>query len=232
MRTIFLLTMSLVAVGCSSPTAPDTRTGYMALRAICDDTGSSQLICVAQTYCAGLYRCPDPSGDNVDVTAQAEWTVDDSSIVRQGSQPNWFIAVAPGHTVVRARHAAAAIEAPVRLGVFPGISVPRLTTEVWGRVSEAGTTPASGISGAVVEITGGLVGSRTMTTGTSPAFIPGYFFDIRGPDGYQFFGIPRGTYELTVRAPGYAPKTQTVTVNPPGSPSVMFQLDRATAGSP
>ena len=232
MRTTLLLAMSLSAVGCSSPTAPDSRTGYMALRAVCDDTGSSQLICVAQTYCAGLYRCPDPSGDKVDVTAQAQWTIDDSSIVRHGSQPNWFKAVAPGHTVVRARHAAAAIEATVRLGVFAGISVPRLTTEVWGRVSEAGTTPALGISGAVVEITGDLTGSRTMTTGTAPAFIPGYFFDIRGPDGYQFFGVPRGTYELTVRAPGYAPKTQTVTVTPPGSPSVIFQLDRATAGSP
>lgn len=232
MRTIFVLTTSLVVVGCSSPTAPDTRLGYMGLRAICDDTGSSQLICVAQTYCAGLYRCPDPTGDNADVTARTEWTVDHPSIVRQGSQPNWFIAVAPGHTVVRLRSALAAPEATIRLGVFSGGSVPLLTTEVWGRVSEAGTTPASGISGAVVEITGGLVGSRTMTTGTSPAFIPGYFFDIRGPDGYQFFGIPRGTYELTVRAAGYAPKTQTVTVNPPFSPTVSFQLNRTTAGSP
>jgi hypothetical protein len=232
MRSILLLTMSLVAAGCSSPTAPDSRTGFMGLRATCDDTGSSQLICVAQTYCAGLYRCPDPRGDNADVTANAQWTIDDSSIIRQGSQANWFTAVAPGHTVVRVRSALAATEATVRLGVFPGISVPRLTTEVWGRVSEAGTTPAAGISGAVVEMTGGLVGSRTMTTGSSPAFIPGYFFDLRGPDGYQFFGIPRGTYEVTVRAPGYAPKTQTVTVDPPGSPSLMFQLDRVTAGPP
>ena len=197
----------------------------MALRAVCDSSGSSPLICVAQSYCSGLYRCPDPSGDNADVTARVEWTVEHPDIVRQDQRPNWFVAVAPGDTVIRLRDRVIQQDASVRLSVFPG-TVPLLTTEVWGRVWEAGTSPRIGIGGAVVEITNGLVAGRTSTTGIPQTLLPGYFFLLGGSDGYQIFGVPRGTYELTVRAQGYVSQTRTVTVMPPGSPSANFELVR------
>ncbi len=224
MRQVSLLMMSLYFVSCASPTSPDPRTGVMALRAVCDDSGSSPLICVAQTYCAGLYRCPDPAGDNADVSSRAEWTVEHPSIVHLGAQPNWFVAASPGDTVIRVRYDAIQQEATVRVSVFPTVPAPMLTAEVWGRITEAGTSPATGIRAARIELTGALTGTRTAISGSAPSLVPGYVFVLRGEDGYQFFGIPRGTYQLTVSADGYAPQTQTVTVVPPGSPMVSFQL--------
>ena len=194
----------------------------MALRVACID-GASPLICVSQTYCAGLYRCPDPAGDKADVTGRSEWTVEHPHIVRQQSQPNWFVAESAGNTVVRVRDPVIRQEATVRLSVFPG-TPPLQTSEVWGRVTEAGTS--TGISGAVLEITNGLVAGRTAVSGTAPALLPGYVFRLGGTNGFQFFGIPRGTYELTIRAAGYVPQTRTITVEPPGGPSASFELVR------
>jgi hypothetical protein len=54
----------------------------MALRVACID-GASPLIGVSQTYCAGSYRCPDPAGDQADVTSRTEWTVEHPQSVRQ-----------------------------------------------------------------------------------------------------------------------------------------------------
>jgi hypothetical protein len=233
MRTICLLLIAAMLPGCSSsPTAPDGRTGYIGLRAVCDDTGPAQMICVAQTYCAGGYRCPDPRADNADVTARAEWTVAHPAIVRQGAQPNWFLAAGPGDTVVRVRDASIQQETIVRVSVFPGVPSPLLTTEVWGRVTEAGTAPAAGIRGAVTELSGALIGTRTAVSGGTPALLPGYVFVLGGDNGFQFFGIPRGTYQLSVRAEGFVPQTQTLTITAPGSPMVNFQLVRGPAGSP
>jgi hypothetical protein len=228
MRTTAWVLASLCTVACGSPAEPDPRTGYMALRAVCDDTGSTQLTCLAQTYCAGLYRCPEPQLDGADVTARTQWTVEHPAIVRPGAQPNGFLAAAPGHTVIRAHSDLAATDATVRVAVFPGVGSPLMTTEVWGRVTEAGTTPPAGVSGAVIELSGPLVGTHTAISGGSPALLPGYVFVLGGNNGFQFFGIPRGTYQVSIRAEGFAPQTQSITVSPPGSPSsIDFQLRRA-----
>jgi hypothetical protein len=226
--TIALLLASVCTVACGSPTEPDPRTGYVALRAVCDDTGSTQLTCAAKTYCAGLYRCPEPQLDGADVTARTQWTVEHPAIVRQGAPPNAFVAVAPGHTVIRAHSDLAATDATVRVAVFPGAASPLMTTEVWGRVTEAGTTPPAGISGAVIELSGALVATQTAISGGSPSLLPGYVFVLGGNNGFQFFGVPRGTYQVSIRANGFTPQAQSITVAPPGSPaSIDFQLRRA-----
>jgi hypothetical protein len=227
MRTITLVLVGVAVTGCSSPTSPvDSRTGFLALRTICDDSGPVQLICVAQAYCSGSYRCPDPRLDNVDVTARTQWTIDNPAVIRHGAQPNWFLAVAPGHTVIRATTDVATTLTNVRVGVLPGVPSPLLTAEVWGRVTEAGPLPAPGIAGAVLELSGPLIGTRTAISGGAPERVAGYDFVLGGTNGYQFFGVPRGTYQLTIRAEGYAPQTQTVAVMPPGSPLVEFRLQR------
>ena len=79
----------------------------------------------------------------------------------------------------------------------------------------------------MIEITGGPVSGRRATTGVPSPPVPGYIFQIGGPDGYQLFGIPAGMYELTVRADGYLPQSRVVTVTPPFTPDAHFELVRA-----
>jgi hypothetical protein len=218
-----LLALTSLAIACSdAPTAPSGRTGTTLLRVRCDNSGTTPLICVAQASCVGGYPCNDPAGEDADITARAEWTVGDPTVLRQLT-PNTFLAVGPGNTVVRVRDPISRQEQNVRVSVFPG-TAPLLTAEVWGRVTDAGTRAE--ISGAVIEIRGALIGSRTSISGTDAELIPGYFFLLRGSNGFQFFGVPRGTYETSVSANGYAPQTRTVMVDPPGGPSAIFELVR------
>lgn len=219
---IIILLLIVLTTACSTPTEPDARVGPSLLRAVCDDRSATALICVAQSSCTSPFPCNDPAGSNVDITARAEWSVGDTAVLRQLAR-NTFAATGPGSTVVRVRDPVLQQEQNVRVSVFPGTG-PLLTTEVWGRVTESGTR--ADISGALIEITNGLVAGRTAQSGTAPALLPGYLFILQGSNGFQIFGVPRGTYELSIRANGYAPQTRSVTVEPPGSLGISFELVR------
>jgi hypothetical protein len=203
--------------GCSSPTSPES-TGEMEVRVAC--TEGNPLVCAARTFC--FANCSSPAGEGMDVTTAAEWTVEPPGIVRQVER-NTFAAVTPGDTAVTVRHAGSARATTLPLSVFAN-TPPLPTVEVWGRVTDAAT--GQEVSGAVVEFTSGVVAGRTATSGASAALLPGYTFVLRGANGFQFFGVPRGTYDLAIRATGYAGQTRTVLVSPTGALQVNFQLVR------
>src|SRR5687768_15363007 len=179
-RTVVMAVLPVLLLACDSPTAPDTRTGYMALRIVCDGSGNSPLVCKAETYCSGSYRCPNPEADGADATQLAAWSSADSNIARVVG-PGKLEASGTGDTVLRAEMSGVSGPAVRTIAVFPG-SAPLPTNEIFGSVWEQGKTPAAGaISGAVVEVLNGLVGGRTATSGVPPPLPPGFFGPFGGP---------------------------------------------------
>jgi hypothetical protein len=216
------LTLSLA---CGSPTSPDTRTGYIALRVLCDGSGAAPLRCLAETYCSGSHRCPDPQADGRDVTLAADWSSANGSIARLVS-PGTFDGVGPGNTVIYASMAGVSVQAAQTVAVFDG-AAPLPTNEIFGSVWEAGRTIATGaLNGAVVEVLNGHVAGRTASSGVPPPLLPGFFGPFGGPGYYRVLGVPPGTYTLRATAAGYVSQDRTVTVPARGSPSADFQMAR------
>jgi len=214
-----------LSLACGSPTSPDTRTGYIALRILCDESGAAPLRCLAETYCSGSYRCPDPQADGRDVTLAADWSSADGSIARLVS-PGTFDAVGPGNTVIYASMSGVSVQAAQTVVVFDGTG-PLPTNEIFGSVWEAGRTVATGaINGAVVEVLNGHVAGRTAISGVPPPLLPGFFGPFGGPGYYRVLGVPPGTYTLRATAAGYVSQERTVAVPARGSPSADFQMAR------
>jgi hypothetical protein len=223
--TVIATAMCTLCLACTGPTTPDIRTGYVGLRIICDRFGRNPLVCRAETYCAGLYRCPDPKADGRDATGSATWTCDDDRVARVVGAGR-VEAVGLGDTVIRARVPGLSDEAFQTVSVFAG-PVPLPTNEIFGSVWESGKTPgASYISGAIVEVLDGLIAGRTATSGTPPPLLPGYLGPFGGPGYYRVLGVPPGTYTLRVTAISYAPQNRVVEVPARGSPNADFQLVR------
>jgi hypothetical protein len=222
MRIISLIVGgALSLMSCASPSTPTgssqgPREPSLAIR--CDASGASPLICIAVSFC-GFTEC------NFDVTAETDWATADPGIVRQQAQPNFFEAVGEGDTVITASNSRIHRQARLPVSVFPG-TAPLPTGEVWGRVTEGATVGGRPIQGATIRIRGGLIGEWTTTSGQPPAPKPGFGFVLGGANGFQFLGVPRGTYELSIEAPDYASQTRTINVTSPGSLSSHFELVR------
>jgi len=214
-----------VALGCNSPTAPDRRTGYIALRILCDGSGAAPLACRAETYCSGLYRCPDPAADGRDVTSSAVWASADTTIARLAGV-GLFEAGRPGDTVIRASVPELSSEAERTVAVFEGTGL-LPTNEIFGSVYETGKTVATGaITGATVEVLNGHVAGRSVTSGVPPQLLPGFHGPFGGPGYYRVLGVPPGSYRLRVTAPGYISQERAVLVPAHGSPAADCQLVR------
>ena len=220
-----VLSISVLSLStCGSPTGPD-RTGYIGLRIVCDVSGASPLACRAETYCSGLYRCPDPAADGRNVTGAANWTSTDAGIVRM-LEPGSFEAVGSGNTVINAMVPEAATRGFQTVAVFEG-TAPLPTGEMSGRVYEAGRTVGTGaISGAVVEVRSGLFAGRTAVSGAPPSLLPGFLGREGGSGYYRFVGVPPGAYVLRTTMPGYVGQERTVVVTPSNSPLMDFPLAR------
>ena len=222
--------VAVVAAGslvwaCGGPTTPDTRTGVLGLRIICEGLGANPLVCRAETYCVGPYRCPEPGADGRDVTASAQWTCDDGSVARVAG-PGRIEAVGLGDAVIRARLTNYVSEAFQPMSVFAG-PLPLPTHEISGTVWESGKTAAVGyISGAVIEVLDGAVAGRRATSGTPPPLLPGYFGLSSPPGLYRVLGVPPGRYSLRATADGYVSQTRIGEVSARGGPVVDFELVR------
>jgi hypothetical protein len=225
-----LTVLPALLLDCGSPTAPDSRQGFIALRIVCDGSATSPLVCRAETYCTGLYRCPDPAADGADATQRATWSSEDPTIVRV-IRPGVVEAVASGDTVLVADLSGVGGPARRAVSVFPG-TAPLPTSEIFGSVWEAGKTVATGaLSGATVRVMNGIVAGRTATVGVPPALLPGYFGPFGGPGYYRILGVPAEAYQLQVSASGYVTEQRPVTVTTLGSSLADFQLrPQATVG--
>jgi hypothetical protein len=146
-----------------------------------------------------------------DVTALANWTVADPTIIRNNGA-GLFTAVGTGDTFVLAGwQNLVSTMRPV--SVFPN-TPPLPTYEIDGSVWQSGSTPASSyINGAVIQILDGLVAGRTATSGVPPPLPPGFLGPFNdGPGSYRILGVPPGTYHLQVTSSGYVSQQLTVTV--------------------
>jgi hypothetical protein len=213
-----------VPTACNSPTSPDHRTGFVAMRISC--LGSAPLLaCVAYKYCGGPYPCPNLPTDPYDVTRLATWTSRDSTVVRFVDRPGVFEAVSPGNTQVAADHDRVTGTKTVAVFEETG-ALP--TSEIWGTVRESGTTGQAGlITGAVVQMLNGHIAGRTSVSGVPPPLIPGFSGPIGGAGTYRFIGVPPGTYTLRASVAGYGTTEQSVTTQGEGSPMVNFDLTRS-----
>ena len=213
------------ALGCDSPVEPDSRTGYIALRIVCDGSAAAPLRCAAETYCSGLYRCPDPSAEGRNVTLEAAWSVADPAVARL-TGPGRFEAAGPGDTVIYASLPGVSAQAVQPISVFED-TAPLPTNEIFGSVWEAGKTIATGaIDGATVDVLDGLVAGRSATSGVHPPLPPGFFGPFGGAGYYRILGVPPGTYILRVTATGFVPQERRITVPARGSPVADFRLAR------
>ena len=103
-------------------------------------------------------------------------------------------------------------------------TAPLPTQEIFGTVYRRGETPFAGaIDGAIVEIVGGMLGGRSVTSGVPPPLLPGYLGPFGGAGYYRLLGVPNGTYLIRVSKAGYVDQERTVTL--PGPNSVDFPLD-------
>lgn len=217
--------MMLWLSGCGSPTEPDSRTGFIGLRIACDGAGTAPLICRAETYCSGLYRCPDPSADGRDVTSSAVWASADTSVARI-TRPGVVEGTSIGSTVITASLVQPQSQAAQTVGVFDGtVALP--TNEIFGSVYEAGKTTGTGaIDGATVVIQNGLVAGKAAVSGVPPTLPPGFVGPLGGAGYYRLLGVPPGVYTIVVTKSGFASQSRSVTVLARGSPSADFPLVR------
>jgi hypothetical protein len=157
-----------------------------------------------------------------DVTQSADWMIADPGIVTS-VEPGVFRAVGIGETFVRAKWTYfTSVMQPI--SAFTG-TPPLPTSEIRGRVWQAGQTPATSyIDGAVIQILDGLVAGRMTMSGTPPPLPPGYYSAAAEQGRYRLLGIPAGTYRLRITKDGYVSQEREVTVNPPGGPAADFQL--------
>jgi hypothetical protein len=147
-----------------------------------------------------------------DVTASANWTVGDATIIRSNGQ-GVFTAVATGDTFVQATFGA--IQSNMRpVSVFPN-TPPLPTYEIWGSID---------LPGAVFQILDGLVAGRMATSGEPPPPLPGYSGLFGGPNFYRLLGVPPGTYHFQVTRSGYMSQQGTVAVDGPGGSQLNLSL--------
>jgi len=213
---VIVLVLAATSFSCDSkdsPTAP-TRGGVSFLMIDCDTSGA----CNARAVCAGFYCGP---GTPEDVTAEAEWTSVDPSVVRMLS-PGRLQAVRPGDTFLKVTWSSAYGQQTV--SVFPG-TPPLPTYFIWGDAFETGKTPGTGLlDGAVIEIlTGPLKGRRTVTGG--PQYAPPGFGTgaPASPGRYTIYGVPPGVHRLRVSKTGF--KTQETEVSfESGTPQASFEM--------
>ncbi len=219
----------LACVTCGSPTTPCVdqngrgETALNELKVTCG-SGSSQMTCQAIADIAGLYvYCPKQQV----VTDAAQWIVDDSGIATVVA-PGIFVAVSTGHTAIHAVWQGLDSNSFGRtpVAVLPG-TPPIRTFEIFGSVSEAGQTPATSyISGAVVEITDGVLSGTISVSGVPPPLLPGYLGPFGGPGYFRILGVPPGAYHLRVTRNGYLTQERDVTVGTDGGAAADFQLVR------
>lgn len=200
----------VVACGSESPTAPDSRPGVYGLLLLCDDSGSSPLVCRAETFCTGSPGCSAVRGD---VTAVAEWS--GSSNLRVVG-PGRFEASGVGDGNVHVVDRVSTGSSNERtVSVFPG-TAPLPTTHIQGTVVEAGRPSADAeIPDASIEVLTGPLAGRQAQSGVLPSYTPPGFFScaVSAPftkGRFCFQGVPSGTIRLRVSAAGYV--TQDVEV--------------------
>jgi hypothetical protein len=221
--TMTVLAAMGLLVACGSPTAPDTRVGYIALRIVCDGSGAAPLGCTAETFCSGLYRCPDPAADGRDVTRAAIWSSADDTIVRLVG-PGLFDRVGTGNTVIYASTSGVSARAAQTVGVFDR-TAPLPTNEIFGSVWESGKTPATGaINGAIVEVRNGQIAGQRAVSGVPPLLLPGFFGPFGGLGYFRILGVPTGTYTLRTTVTGYVAQERTIVVPASGSPVADFTM--------
>ena len=209
-------------VACGSPTAPDTRVGFIGLRIVCDDSAVTALVCRAETYCAGLYRCPYCCGWRRFATVRATWSSGDPNIVRV-TRPGVAEAVMPGTLC-----SSPICQAPVapRGGPCRCFLEPRRCRPL--KFSGPSGGGKNGRDGGTVRgdrarderRRGGPHRDRRRSSATAA----GYSGPVGGAGYYRLLGIPPGTYELQVTASGHLSEQRAVTVTTLGSPIANFQL--------
>lgn len=214
---IIVLSATLLA-GCpdSDPTGPDP-IGVTSLAVVCPPAASAPLRCTATIRCAAG---PCPPTLAPDVTAEAVWVSEPAGIVTIPA-PGQVVAAAPGDTVVRATWRGVTGQATV--SVFVGLP-PQPTTELSGVIYQAGRTPATGpIDGARVEVVGGTLSGRAVTSGTAAPLPPGFSAVPVGSGSYRLAGIPPGTYHLRITRTGFVPQERDVVV-PAGGTTVNIEM--------
>ena len=202
--------------GDSSPTGP-TRNGVTSLTVACTPAATGPLRCRATVVCAdGPCSASVPN----DVTTDAVWTADDSTVLRVAA-PGQLEGAGVGDTVTRASWRGVSGQQTVSVFTVPQ-ALP--TTEIAGTVFESGKTATTGaIDGARVEFIGGLLAGKNATTGTPPTVVPGFNATTVGPGGFRILGVPPGGYRLRVSRTGYVTQERDVTVQA-GGPAITFQL--------
>ena len=197
MRFISCLVVVLTGIcaACSdTPTMPD-RHGIPQVGLVCVPGSASLMLCRAPISCS-LYPCA--AGTPADVTQEAEWRVDDTSVAKMDA-PGVVRAVGIGHTLLRVKWTSTDFWTPI--AVFNG-TAPLPTYVYEGMIYEGGAAPRTPLSGARVEILDGLAAGRSTMSGAMPDSYPGAL-PVATPGHYAFFGMPSGTYRLRVSRAGY-----------------------------